>query len=63
MGSRTKAQREADRRYNAATAARYSVFSCKVKVEEAELFKKKCVALGTTPNRVFREAIAEIMKM
>ncbi|WP_155833781.1 hypothetical protein [Butyrivibrio hungatei] len=49
---RSDAKRRADNKYN---LAHYTVLGCKMKIPEAEAFKKACKDAGTTPNAVFRE--------
>ena len=53
------AKRRADNKYN---LAHYTVLGCKMKIPEAEAFKKACKGAGTTPNAVFREAAEKFMK-
>ena len=62
MTKRSNAQREADRRYNAATANRYKNLACKVKLEEAAKFEAKCRESDTTVNAVLTAAVREFMK-
>lgn len=39
-----------------------SVLGCKLRKDEAEAFKEACQKKGTTPNAIFRQAIAEFME-
>lgn len=55
---KTEAKKRADNKYD---LAHYSVIGCKLKKEEAELFKEACKRSGTTPNAVFRQAIDNFM--
>ena len=56
--AQTDAQRAAVNRWQ---AAHMTVLSCKLKKEDAEAFKAACQAAGTSPNAVFRTAIAQFM--
>lgn len=56
---KSDAKRRADNKYN---LAHYTVLGCKMKISEAEAFKKACKDAGTTPNAVFREAVEKFMK-
>ena len=55
---RSEAKRRADNKYN---LAHYTVLGCKMKKTEAEEFKQACRDTGTSPNAVFRKAVAEFM--
>lgn len=55
---RSEAKRRADNKYN---LAHYTVLGCKMKKTEAEEFKQACRDAGTSPNAVFRKAVAEFM--
>lgn len=54
----TDAQRRARNKYDSAHMA---VLSCKLRREDAEAFKAACQAAGTSPNAIFRAAIAQFM--
>lgn len=56
--AQTDAQRRAVNKWQAAHMA---TLSCKLKKEDAEAFRAACEAAGTTPNAVFRAAIAQFM--
>ena len=56
--AQTDAQRRAVNKYQAAHMA---VMSCKLRKEDAEAFRAACKAAGTSPNAVFRTAIAQFM--
>ena len=55
---KTEAKRRANNKYD---LAHYSVIGCKLRKEDAEVFKEACKAAGTTPNAVFKEAIFNFM--
>ncbi|WP_406543861.1 hypothetical protein [Pseudobutyrivibrio sp.] len=56
---RSEAKRRADNKYN---LAHYTVLGCKMKITEAEEFKKACKDAGTTPNAIFRKAVDDFMR-
>ena len=56
--AQTDAQRAAVNRWQ---AAHMTVLSCKLRKEDAEAFRAACKAAGTSPNAVFRAAIAQFM--
>ena len=55
---KSEAKRRADNKYN---LAHYTVLGCKMKIPEAEEFKKACKTAGTSPNAVFRRAVENFM--
>lgn len=55
---RTEAKKAANYRYNVKT---YTTLGCRVRKDEAEMFRKACEAAGTSPNAVFRAAMIEFM--
>jgi len=57
--TKSDAKRRADNKYN---LAHYTVLGCKMKITDAEEFKKACKESGTTPNAIFRKAVDDFMK-
>ena len=54
----TDAQKRANNKYQ---LKHYTVLGCKLRVEDAEAFRAACKAAGTSPNAIFRAAIAQFM--
>lgn len=54
----TDAQKRASNKYQ---LKHYTVLGCKLRVEDADAFKAACQAAGTSPNAIFRAAIAQFM--
>lgn len=54
----TDAKRRANNKY---IAKNMTVLGCKVRKDEAEVFRALCKAGGTTPNAVFRRAMQDYM--
>lgn len=55
---KSEAKKRSDNKYD---LAHYTVLGCKIKKTKAEAFKNACKEAGTSPNRVFINAIDSFM--
>ena len=56
---KSEAKKRSDNKYD---LAHFTVIGCKVKKEDAANFKAACKDHGTTPNEVFKKAMASFME-
>ena len=54
----SEAKKRANRKFDAKT---YTIVSCRIRKDYAELFKEACSRAGTCPNAVLRKAVDDFM--